>query len=79
MDLASDTLERSWASLGSMVVIVSLSSAVRRRASTCGGTGAAIFTFDGQKVHDLRVLGDIYGLVGRIKGGTVEKVEFAVP
>jgi hypothetical protein len=29
----------------------------------------AIFTFDGQKVHDLWVLGDICGLVGRMKGG----------
>ena len=30
--------------------------------------GAPIFTFDGSKVCDLWVLGDIYGLIGRLKG-----------
>jgi predicted ester cyclase len=40
--------------------------------------GAAIFTFDGEKVHDLWVLGHIYGLVGRMAAGAVEKAEFAV-
>ena len=27
-----------------------------------------IFTFEGAKVRDLFVLGDIYGLIGRMKG-----------
>lgn len=27
-----------------------------------------IFAFDGPKVRDLFVLGDIYGLIGRLKG-----------
>jgi predicted ester cyclase len=31
-------------------------------------TGMPIFTFDGPKVRDLYVLGDIYGLIGRLKG-----------
>ena len=31
-------------------------------------TGMPIFTFDGQKVRDLYVLGDIYGLIARLKG-----------
>ena len=31
-------------------------------------TGMPIFTFDGAKVRDLFVLGDIYGLIGRLKG-----------
>lgn len=31
-------------------------------------TGMPIFTFDGPKVRDLYVLGDIYGLIGRFKG-----------
>jgi predicted ester cyclase len=30
--------------------------------------GMPIFTFDGSKVRDLYVLGDIYGLVARLKG-----------
>jgi hypothetical protein len=28
-----------------------------------------IFTFDGPKVRDLFVLGDIFGLIERLKGG----------
>jgi len=31
-------------------------------------TGMPIFTFDGVKVRDLYVLGDIHGLIGRLKG-----------
>ena len=31
-------------------------------------TGMPIFTFEGPKVRDLYVLGDIYGLIGRLKG-----------
>lgn len=31
-------------------------------------TGMPIFTFAGGKVRDLYVLGDIYGLIGRLKG-----------
>ena len=31
-------------------------------------TGMPIFTFDGPKVRDLYVLGDIHGLIGRLKG-----------
>jgi predicted ester cyclase len=31
-------------------------------------TGMPIFTFDGAKVRDLYVLGDIHGLIGRMKG-----------
>jgi len=30
--------------------------------------GIPIFTFDGAKVRDLYVLGDIHGLIGRLKG-----------
>lgn len=30
--------------------------------------GMPVFTFDGDKVRDLWVLGDIHGLVGRLKG-----------
>jgi hypothetical protein len=45
-----------------------------RQAAYVWWDGAAIFTFDGQKVHDLWVLGDIYGLVGRMKGDRVENV-----
>ncbi len=33
-------------------------------------TGMPIFTFDGGKVRDLFVLGDIFGLIGRLKGET---------
>jgi hypothetical protein len=29
-----------------------------------------IFTFDGSKVRDLYVLGDIHGLIGRLSGET---------
>ena len=32
--------------------------------------GAPIFTFENGKVRDLWVLGDIYGLIGRLKGET---------
>jgi predicted ester cyclase len=31
-------------------------------------TGMPIFTFEGPKVRDLFVLGDIHGLIGRLKG-----------
>ncbi len=31
-------------------------------------TGMPIFTFEGPKVRDLYVLGDIYGLIARLKG-----------
>jgi len=31
-------------------------------------TGMPIFTFEGAKVRDLYVLGDIYGLIGRLQG-----------
>ena len=31
--------------------------------------GMPIFTFEGAKVRDLYVLGDIYGLIERLKGG----------
>lgn len=31
-------------------------------------TGMPIFTFEGTKVRDLYVLGDIHGLIGRLKG-----------
>ncbi len=31
-------------------------------------TGMPIFTFEGAKVRDLYVLGDIYGLIARLKG-----------
>ena len=31
-------------------------------------TGMPIFIFEGGKVRDLYVLGDIYGLIGRLKG-----------
>lgn len=31
-------------------------------------TGMPIFTFEGGKVRDLYVLGDIFGLIGRLKG-----------
>ena len=33
-------------------------------------TGMPIFTFDGSKVRDLYVLGDIHGLIGRLSGET---------
>ncbi|HWK98254.1 MAG TPA: ester cyclase [Pseudolabrys sp.] len=33
-------------------------------------TGMPIFTFEGSKVRDLFVLGDIFGLIGRLKGET---------
>jgi predicted ester cyclase len=35
-------------------------------------TGMPIFTFDGAKVRDLYVLGDIHGLIGRMKGETAD-------
>ena len=31
-------------------------------------TGMPIFTFEGAKVRDLFVLGDIHGLIGRLRG-----------
>lgn len=39
--------------------------------------GAPIFTFDGAKVKDLWVLGDIYGLVKRLEASSSE-IEFSV-
>jgi predicted ester cyclase len=42
-----------------------------------GWQGAPIFTFDGDKVRDLWVLGDIYGLLGQIRAGGMEGNEFA--
>ncbi|OYU90934.1 MAG: ester cyclase [Bradyrhizobiaceae bacterium PARB1] len=42
-----------------------------------GWQGAPIFTFDGDKVRDLWVLGDIYGLLGQIRTGGMEGNEFA--
>jgi predicted ester cyclase len=39
--------------------------------------GAPTFTFDGDKVRDLWVLGDIHGLIGRIKDGAAAEAEFA--
>lgn len=41
-----------------------------------GWLGAPIFTFDGAKVRDLFVLGDIYGLLGQIRDGGMESNEF---
>jgi predicted ester cyclase len=32
--------------------------------------GAPIFTFDGERVRDLWVLGDIHGLIARLKGAS---------
>ena len=37
-------------------------------------TGMPIFTFDGGKVRDLFVLGDIHGLISRLKGETAADV-----
>ena len=34
--------------------------------------GTPIFTFDGDRVRDLWVLGDIHGLIGRLKGASDE-------
>ena len=34
----------------------------------CGAIGMPIFTFAGGKVRDLYVLGDIHGLIARLKG-----------
>jgi len=42
-----------------------------------GWQGTPIFTFDGEKVRDLWVLGDIYGLLGQIRTGGMEGNEFA--
>lgn len=42
-----------------------------------GWLGAPIFTFDGPKVRDLWVLGDIYGLLGQIRSDGVQGSEFA--
>jgi predicted ester cyclase len=38
--------------------------------------GAPVFTFEGTKVRDLWVLGDIHGLVSRIDGGAADQPEF---
>ena len=40
--------------------------------------GAPVFTFSETKVRDLWVLGDIHGLIGRIKDGAVESAEFSL-
>jgi predicted ester cyclase len=40
--------------------------------------GIAIFRFDGQRVRDLWVLGDIYGLLGRLDGRPEQIAEFTV-
>lgn len=42
-----------------------------------GWLGAPIFTFDGGKVRDLWVLGDIYGLLGQIQADRFQGPEFA--
>ncbi|WP_249780598.1 ester cyclase [Bradyrhizobium sp. dw_78] len=42
-----------------------------------GWDGVPIFTFDGGKVRDLWVLGDIYGLLSRMQGDLVKRPEFA--
>jgi predicted ester cyclase len=41
-----------------------------------GWDGVPIFTFDGDKVRDLWVLGDIYGLLSRMQGNLVKRPEF---
>jgi len=40
--------------------------------------GAPVFTFDGSRVRDLLVLGDIHGLIGRIAEAAIESAEFAI-
>lgn len=40
--------------------------------------GAPVFTFDGDKVRDLWVLGDVYGLIKRLERSKSD-IEFAVP
>jgi SnoaL-like polyketide cyclase len=40
--------------------------------------GAAIFSFEQQKIRDLWVLGDIYGLLGRLDGCVSQKAEFTI-
>ncbi|MEI9923471.1 MAG: ester cyclase [Bradyrhizobium sp.] len=40
--------------------------------------GAPLFTFDGSKVRDLWVLGDIYGLVSRMKNAKDTPPEFSL-
>lgn len=42
-----------------------------------GWQGAPIFTFEGGKVRDLWVLGDIYGLIGQIQPAKITGPEFA--
>lgn len=42
-----------------------------------GWLGAPIFTFDGDQVRDLWVLGDIHGLLGQIREGGAPGNEFA--
>ena len=34
----------------------------------CGWIGMPIFTFEGAKVRDLYVLGDIHGLIAQLRG-----------
>lgn len=38
--------------------------------------GAPVFTFEGDRVRDLWVLGDIHGLIGRMNEGAAERPEF---
>lgn len=38
--------------------------------------GAPVFTFEGEKVRDLWVLGDIHGLIGRMNETAAERPEF---
>jgi hypothetical protein len=40
--------------------------------------GAAIFSFEEQKIRDLWVLGDIYGLLARLDGSASQKAEFTL-
>jgi len=40
--------------------------------------GTGIFSFDGAKIRDLWVLGDIHGLLGRLDGRPLQVAEFAV-
>ena len=52
---------------GATVFTAGNCSVCRPRASMSGGPGMPIFTFSGPKVRDLYVLGDIYGLIERLK------------
>lgn len=41
--------------------------------------GSPIFTFEGDLVRDLWVLGDLHGLIGRLKGGGSSELSIATP